>query len=509
MGLKDRIRKSIKKNVKKSETKPVAFKKKDKFVPIKLETYDYDREYIDMIKLALSENEECKIENGPKYHLDLDRNLVTLPLRWYTSAQRKSATLHASAHMTITPKGSELNKEEKQSYFRTRQIADLVEDIRVNRYLCYKYPGLLRYIKEDKQEIMKDLSIGDFDEECKVEEEKYTEGGMLGGILYEMKDEVRHCETYSEVLKVAEKINKELEEESKKRKCKCPTPSQAVSELLKLSEDSSPKERVQKTVNFGERSGIRQPLNDWHESEGSNQCKVVEKPAEYFLADYADDVETYPLNKGIVRLLQKNIPLRRKTRDGRLNKIDPVRMITDQKIFTRNTHQKKPPHFYFILDCSGSMGAEKLKWLKTITQTIINLIKSADMKYTLIAHSGSGNEFHYAEIKERQLKYLTAKRYNLDGSMLQTLFSKFINDNENNIVFYLSDGGLPAEFPEYEAPLIVKNIAKAQSMKIPILGIGIGTQQVKVFNDWYVINGPESLNGAIKKMSNKIITSIG
>ena len=46
-------------------------------------------------------------------------------------------------------------------------------------------------------------------------------------------------------------------------------------------------------------------------------------------------------------------------------------------------------------------------------------------------------------------------------------------------------------------------------MNIPIIGIGLQTQQVKIFNDWYVITGVESLTGAIKKMSNKILARVG
>lgn len=511
MGLFNIIKKKAEETVqqigKSALTMPDAFVDKINFIPVRESLLDYERDVLDMTKLALSENPICRLEDSPNYGIDLNRGTISLPLKWYTSAQRKSATLHAAAHVSITPSPDDLNTEETNLYDKGQQVADLIEDVRVNRYLCYKYPGVMRYIKEDEQKIMTDMALGDFDEEVQLPDEIYKAGGKLGNVICEMKEEIRGCETYKEVLDVTEEILKRVKQNCDDCNCRTPTPQELVNELLGIDEEEdTPRERIRKKLNWGE--GTEIPITDWNMGEGRKECEIVEKEKEEFFG-MPQLVNPMPLDRGLLKYLQKTIPKSRRTRDGKLGKFDPVRFITDNKIFSRNTVKRKPPHFYFILDCSGSMDESSMQWLKNMTKTTINLLKSADIKFSLIAHSGEGDEMWYTEIEENDLYKLKPMHYNLDGSMLKTLFENFLDREENNVVFYFSDGGLPAEFPEFEYPLLLKYLGKAKSMNIPVLGIGLRTQEVTVFDDWYVVNNDVDLADAIRKMNSKIRMAIG
>lgn len=672
--LKDKI------GVKDTSSKPEEFVyEKKNFVPIMKPMFTRPRDLWDLMKMAFAENTKVTLKEG-EYGVDVKSGNCRLPLNTYNDNEKKIATLHAVSHVSITPAKDDLKEDERKLLEENKQFAEILEDVRINRYICYKYPGMLRYMPEIKQETLVDLCVGDLAKK-EIDEEKYNQN-ILTKLLFKHKDDIRKNETYKDVLLTAKKLNTELKElmgdfemppmgggcggegegkESKKEKkpltdedlerlaeqimdsldkpseggsggcgaggcggepldlspeeeeklrekleekgirdklgdkakeamdkalekmkeevekamkgdgsCKCDEESlkksisEAMGEILRKIGETRAKEAYGEGATEEQIESLIPDINDIDDPEvkdyvmetmkemvakkalrelleesmddkekgkklrkvifaegevgefdedSSINCndnvKTVKQPSSFFRGSYEIGAKANPLNKSLLRFLQKKKDIHRRTRDGRLGKIDPVRKMTEGRIFHRKITKNQNPHFYFVLDCSGSMGSTSLKWQSTIAMTMLKLLKQAGIKHTILAHSGSGNEFWYAEMDEKDLNYMKSRHYNLDGTMLNTIFEEYIDLDEKSVIFYISDGGLPAEYSSIEAPLILRNMQRARKLDVPIIGIGLYTSDVKIFDEWFQITDNEELEEGIKKMGKIIMRTVG
>lgn len=652
--------------VKDTKAKPKVFGSTYKkwFRPILAPMYTTRRELFDLMKLALTENRRVNLKEG-EYAVDLKTGNCRLPFNKYGENEKKLATLHATSHLSITPPDNKLSSEEKAIIKRNKEVANLLEDVRVNRYICFKYPGMLRYMTEIKQKMLVDLCVGDL-MDTRFDAKEYNEN-ILTKLLFKYRNEIRKNETYGDVLKTAKMISDELgdhmddfempmcgegacgddskkmrkprtdkeldaladqileqlesgdpgkscgggspmelspeekeklmdklhekglkdklekakakalesimedakrkyeemmcdiskdgmsetlneamseilssigKERAKEKYGACPTPEQikemtpdlssiddedvkeyikekmkeiiakkALKEVLEDSmEGASEEEKERARIIFGEGK-----IGEFDKDDSVNknhEVSVVKKPGSFFTASRSLDIQEKYLDKGLLKYLQKREQRSKKTRDGRLGKIDPVRKMSDGRLFQRRTHKKKDPHFHFVLDCSGSMGYDSLNWQSTIVKAMVRLLREAGIKYSLYAHSGTGKEFWYGEIEEKHLDNIVAHHYNLDGTMLDVLFNQHIKNDENSVVFYMSDGGLPAEFSFIEGQLIMKNMNRARKNNVPIIGIGLRTSDVEIFDEWHQIKNIDQMGELIEKMGKVIMRTV-
>jgi hypothetical protein len=492
--------------------------------------------------LARTENPAVEIvsSGAGSQKVDLVSGKCHLPIGSLNSIQKKAAVYHVASHCSITPPKHTLDEDQQEMYNSYKEIADMIEDIRVNRYTCYKYRGLMRYIKDVDQKKLSNLSIGDLTGEEELGPEHYTENA-LEEVLYEYKDIIRACESYNDVLQLSEAIWEETVEKEKDKSddtCKCggeETKDKYGWKTGKCSECGKDKEKKETPVPKMTRSLTREGVDSLdkkkrdkgsilfgHEGETPSgehkgvpvegiygKCIHVKKDAEYFHG-LTQEIKPFSVGQRLLRYLLKEVPNYRYAKSGKFDKFDPVKMKTSQRIYKRRNVKKRKPHFYFIMDCSGSMGEHSQNWQKRIVTTFTNVLRRANIKYTIIAHTGKEHypppgEFIYAEIKDRDIKHLEGKSANLDGTMMKVVLDQYVRKYENSVVFYMSDGGLPMEYREFEGPELKKNLKRARQMGVPVFAIGLGTADVSGwFDEWCVVHNGEDLKNAIRLVGQKI-----
>ena len=105
---------------------------------------------------------------------------------------------------------------------------------------------------------------------------------------------------------------------------------------------------------FGSTDVIDPNIERLYDQEEYDDLEKIKFSPQKFLSSTSNNCHVVRLNKSLLRRLKKTGGTK-KTKEGRLDKIDPVRMITDSNIFHRKKVTKEVPHIYMILDCSGSM----------------------------------------------------------------------------------------------------------------------------------------------------------
>jgi hypothetical protein len=431
----------------------------------------------------------------------------------------------------------------------------MLEDVRVNRVMCFERGGLLRYVREVDQKVLADLSIGDLDPgRRELSKEEYGQNA-LSEVLFENREIIRECDTYNDILDMSEAIWEQVQnknqEKSNQDKCECggkekrdeygwatgacedcgkdksPKPENMKDMVKDIVMDgvdkSSTKDEDKGTALFGhdEATGNKHKfhpkkvLND--NMYGKN---VVVKKQPSFFHGMTQDITPWPIGRRLLRHLQKQQHYYRPAKSGKLDKLNPVKMENNKRWYKRKNTKSKKPHFYFICDCSGSMGHGSQLWQKTIVTTFTKVLKKANIKYTILAHTGETSgwrsnaghgkgELFYAELKDSDVPHMNGIAQNFDGSMVGVFLRDYADKKENSIVFYISDANLPAANGAFEGPELKKNLKIAKQKGIPIMAIGLGTASVsKFFEKWFVVKDEEDFGGAIKAIGREIKKSV-
>jgi hypothetical protein len=234
-----------------------------------------------------------------------------------------------------------------------------------------------------------------------------------------------------------------------------------------------------------------------------DQLKVVEKPESYFLGR-EHSIRGFKVPKSLEMFIKQQISGRRRTREGKLAKFDPIRLTTDKKIFQRKNREVKNPDAIMAIDMSGSMYYNDDE-MRSLTHEMLKLFKEMDMKVKIYAHSGETGEFHVAEIKPENIPSLEPQNYTLDGSMLEYLYKEVGHLKKKPIVFYFSDGQMAVQYRNIQRPKITQYISMFEQKGIPIFGIGLNSRSVKEFKHYYCIYNQKDLTSALKKIA-KVIT---
>lgn len=523
--------------------------KRKEFKPIIKPTFSYDRDETALEGLARSENPQARvrIKSGGLSSSNLVTGLIELsPKDLTTERFKKIVTLHEAAHLSISPFYKTLSEKDQVFFENNHMLINILEDVRVNRYLCLGNDGIGRYFKEELESCWNgvfEVIIGDL---IKTESDKISYEDEMAKFLKTYQEEVRELITFDDVMALARKIHKDFDpcdvcaNSTTKKKgkeglekelssgesgeeecdgCGCSGPED--------EDGSGAKEKIAKFLDGlaegcetckGDQKTLEEVLEDasmdpklkrflnkdslilTNDEDNTIKISRVLKPKEYFLRNTPRNYRTVKLNKAAIEKLKKNIINRWKTKNGRLGKIDASKMITDSKIFHRKINGDDYPTIYMVLDCSGSMGESSLSWQTNLVMSVVDLCKQLGLNSRIFVHSGEKGTLHYSEIDRVDVPYVRAKSYNLDGSMLETLLTDEIKKSEKSIVFYFSDGGLPAEHSATEGEKIKKYLTFAKHRKIPIFGVGLGTPDVRIFDNWYQVRSVDQFNDAFIQM---------
>lgn len=468
-------------------------KQQAQFKPQIAPLFKIERGFRELQALALSENDGAIVQLNPSSGQGQNRSNVKtgeIELTFAPSDSdrlKKIITMHEAAHLTITPITEELPRADKAFVEKKQKLVNFIEDTRINRYIVFKYRGIARYfeseLKEENNPFV-DMSVGDLID-YKMDPELFEQYKQQYKLL-KYTDEIRACVTFKDVIELAKKIDIE-------------DPSAA---------DQIPNLGDMERVMGGNCDNA--PIFQDDDTQIDTKRQV---PKDRFLTSY-DHVSTVRIDRNLEKLLLKKVGQKYRTREGKLGKIDPVRMLTDQQIFERKRSEKTMPHIYIVLDGSGSMtwpvdgmfgrGETRKEWQKQLAISLLDVFEKMDLDYTVVTHSGDNGEFWWTRLEKNEISYLDGINYTLDGYMLETLFEDVMPSNQKAIVFYFSDGEIPAQDGKNQAALTYKYNLLAQKKNIPIFGIGLQSPGVQLFKHWHVVH----TNDDFKKVLNQIARQI-
>lgn len=477
--------------------------------------------------LAMSEADNALVvlkenEANPRNYCTPDNGYIHASFgRKDPEKYKKMVIMHESGHLTVTPITNELPSEDSHFVREHKQLVNILEDVRVNRYLCLKYPGITRYFDSelsDSDNPFLNLCLGDL-----IGEKDLTDMDVSFLPFLKYQDEIRACVTFDDILAVARKIVDFLQLPPEEQKgeagdgqgdgdqCdvdfepgdgdEAPEGSKQVTEediknyLRKLNQEDSKAARLFDSE--------EEQVHERTRSDDEGELKITKKDKEMFLGQ-GDEYETFSLSKHLIKMMQKEFTGWRSTREGRLDKINLTKLYTDNKVFKRRNVKKTPPKAYVVLDGSGSMWGASRSWQKSLATSLTKLFKQVGIDCRIFIHSGTTGEFLYSEIKATDIPQTGSYCYTLDGSMLQALFEYEIPYNQKALVFYFSDGGIAAQYRSIQVPLLEKYTQMAEKRGAPVFGIGIETADVDVFRHWYVLQNPRDLPLVLERIGNLV-----
>lgn len=498
------------------------------FVPVRTQLFEQRRGPRVLQSLAVSEYEKSLVIT--RMGVDKDEALnYSQPDTGYiylnftyddTENFKKMVAMHEASHLTLTPNSKEMTPDVLEFVQSYRLLINLLEDVRCNRYLCLKYPGMLRYFEAElstENHQLMTLSIGD------LVGQELADNEIPKGFepFFDLKDEIRECTSFSDVIKVAKKlIDENKQQQQEDARCdgggSCGdgdgneeqeaeyvvdyngglTEKQREG-LSKASRDNEKTARLLSTHRDNEQeSGIINVVN-------GNMVQIFKKDKSMFLGQ-PDSFVKATMSKHTMKMLMRDYSGWKNTREGRLNKINLSKLYSNGNMFRRRYFNKTMPKAYIVLDGSGSMYGESRSWQKGLTLGLLSLFKELNVDSRVFIHSGDPGKFYYSELQENDIKETGAYCYTLDGSMLEALFENEIDPKERAIIFYFSDGQIPAQDPEIQVPLVEKYNMIAEKRGTPIFGIGLGVPSVDYFTHWHVVKGKSDFQKTLEKIGKQL-----
>ena len=122
------------------------------------QVFDQMRDLRVLQALAVSEYEDSLViveedEANPQNYCTLDNGFIHLSFTSKDSEKfKKMVAMHEASHLSITPLIDTLNGSDQKFVRENKTLINILEDMRVNRYLCLKYPGMPRYFDSELEE---------------------------------------------------------------------------------------------------------------------------------------------------------------------------------------------------------------------------------------------------------------------------------------------------------------------------------------------------------------------
>jgi cobalamin biosynthesis protein CobT len=169
--------------------------------------------------------------------------------------------------------------------------------------------------------------------------------------------------------------------------------------------------------------------------------------------------------------------------DGRV--LAPRVAVDDPRVFQKRSRPKKRDYFVTIgMDCSGSTSGARIELIKLTTMAWAELMSRLGVKFCVYGHSGTGNSVEIFEVKSPEepwsdrcrtrLRNIGSYAANLDGHTLEFYRKTCQRRRETDkLIFYITDGAMPAENYREELALLLENIKMCQRLGITLVGIGV------------------------------------
>jgi hypothetical protein len=209
----------------------------------------------------------------------------------------------------------------------------------------------------------------------------------------------------------------------------------------------------------------------------------------------------------------------------------------DPRLFGKKALPKK--HSYavtIVVDCSGSMGDENMEKIKRYTMAMAEILHRLGIPFSVFGHSASSTNLddnaprsrfeeygkywmYIMPVKEmhepwndkgrEKLVGLSSLQANLDGHALEYARKSVMQaDATDRIIFYFSDGGLPAENSTEEKEIITREITWCRKNKVTLLGGGIDSNATaKVGMDTVILRRQEDITKLIEFLQKNLTRS--
>ena len=471
------------------------------------------------------EDVKCSIEK-PSFADVKNKKILLRFEEGETERFKKIVAMHEASHLSQTPDPTDLTWEDQSFIANNKILINILEDSRVNRYLSLKYKSLIRYFAseiEDTDNFLLSASLGDL---LNIPVNPVINPEIQ--FLEDYVEDIRKMITFKDVLSLARKIieDQELQDSEPSQGSddagdNSPDDDSGVNGASDTSGDSQNDSAFEKRIE----DKIGKQLEDYIDNISDSKLKQVFKPddmsgngflgfdGEKTLPIHKEDVflGDSPLESGYIEKIKPQImnKLRklidhRNTREGKLGKLNISRLMNDGKVFHRRTSNRQGRKAYIVLDGSGSMNSHSRKWQKTLSKSLVKSLMDLSVDCRLFIHSGDSIKFIYDEISYEDIDRTHSHIYTLDGSMLEALFTREINFTEKPIIFYFSDGHIPAQYPHEQERLLNKYLSIGANMGVPVFGIGLNATGVKLFEHYYIVKDVKDFQGVLDSIGDEL-----
>jgi nitric oxide reductase activation protein len=228
------------------------------------------------------------------------------------------------------------------------------------------------------------------------------------------------------------------------------------------------------------------------------------------------------------RLAFENNRAAHTTRNLKTGRVDPRRLAAvptgERRVFEkRQQPDAKDYEVFMTMDCSGSTSDGAITHIKRAGLALGNLCDRVGIPFSLYGHTSYPAERGYGMtcvemfvVKERDdpwtdkqrsaLRALTYGWGNLDGHTLEQMVRKAQTSTaRHRVIFYVTDGEMPAENHDEELVVLQHNIKVCKQEGITLIGVGVGTDSPTQHGlETFQIDGPEDLPKFVTYLRHKL-----
>lgn len=171
------------------------------------------------------------------------------------------------------------------------------------------------------------------------------------------------------------------------------------------------------------------------------------------------------------------------------------------------------------MDISGSTRSGALTVIRDTVNAMADVCHRAGINFEIMAHTGErvngdlrATVYQVKDLKQpwgtetkTNLAKIKAGGGNFDGHTMQ-FYRKRLDASQctDKIMFYFTDGAMPAANGVNEKPILIRELELAKRRGYHIVGVGVGTDSPKAFGmDTVVVNGPNDISQVLDRLATK------
>lgn len=226
------------------------------------------------------------------------------------------------------------------------------------------------------------------------------------------------------------------------------------------------------------------------------------------------------------------------TRGQKSGRVDARRLSRvgtgDHHVFMRRSAADTRNYFALLgLDISGSTQGSTVALIKQLGGAMSDVFARLGVTFGLYAHTGLWHDFSlsggypsprtdsmvdvdifelkapaepWATQQKGRLARLTSGAFNIDGHTLE--FYRKVAEarpEEVRMIFYLTDGSMPAENYNEEKAILIRETAKCRQLGIPLIGLGLGTDSPTEYGmDTIIFDSSSDLPRVISEVEKRL-----